>query len=550
MKRFASETRVDELFCPRHRQPIRGICVDKHCSQKHRYICALCVANHRYDQTEYLDEVLNWDYISKFKYMKMVDALRDREAKRKHKMSELEKTVNTSFQSFADSLALMIDNKRRELLAFLKDQTSSEMNQESLFTNKLLGLKKKNEKMFREFNTENFIRESLNPYIDSYYEVKTLEGRFNEILKQPLMNLLPFSDACLKAQQDLCEEIPKHADQFFKRNDFHRFKKLMLSYPKFTLDEDHIKISSLQCVKNIKEEMGGCAEEFDLLASESPGRDDEMSFERLTFIHFDETNELIFTQSAAKNLVILNGVDQKMKWFSCPINDTITSALFCNDMNTFYFGTENGAVCQLELETKNTQKLYEFGTKVTGIVATTTCLTVASDRMLLFLDPRQDPSLFRTYDLIYQIASIVYISSKDMFVIGFNNGKLSFWACEEKMELSSKLLPCSGISSIHVSENEKIMYSCSEDGYVGLWKSRNRSFDLFKVIKISSPLLPPDLLLLCSHDLLISKEDWLLRVFRMSDGKQLKKIHVKVYQDFKMLYDRKRAVLNIFKNEY
>jgi len=550
MKRKAEDRGLDELICPKHRLPIRGICVDKHCAQYNRFICSSCKDAHQYDDSEYIDEILSWDYLSKHKFKRLIDTLEDRKSKRSHKMSEMERGITQSFDNLKISISTLIEQKRQELLALIKEEASRGSSKEVILLHKIFKLRNEYQKKLKKFSTENFLSTDLTGFIEKHRDFKLLETKFNEVQKQPIINLPNYLQSCSKIQQELVQEIPKYLQQFEKKENFRKFEKILFSFPKFTLNKEHIKVSSLECVKDVKETLHEM--ECELSGEELEHHDDELTFERLTLLQYDDSSDFLYTQSVSKKFMVLNGLRSKTGHFSYPINNSITCSVLSKETQEFYFGTQDGEVFSYDNVDKKIRKVYEFNIKISGIAIVPnnpTWLVVATKQTLSFLDSTKDPLLFKAYQLTQEISAISYNSVHNQFIIGSNNGKVSLWNLDKNFETAGiKVNSTKCTRQIVQSQNGKTAFTCDENGRLCFWKITQDSLKLLSCKKFFSPLLTPEILPLFSHNLLIIKEDWVLKIVNLATGRFVKKLHIGVYEDFQMLYDEKNAVLNLFKN--
>jgi len=560
MKRQSQVTpSLDDLMCHQHRLPILGICIEKECSVERacRYLCASCQLVHRYDAKAYIDEILNWDYISKHKFKRITDILEERKSRRNHKLNELEKNITKSFDNLKISINTLIEHKRSELLIALKEEANRGFSKETILLNKVIKLRESYEKQIKEFNIQNFLQEDLDPYLEKYNDIKLLEAKFHELQKEPPMTLPHLFETCSRIQQELTHEIPRCIERFEKRGAFKKLEKIISSFPKFTLSKDHIKISFLEC----KKENTSPQEDFDEHAIElengeaqmEDGQDElELIFERLVLLRYDKANDFLYTQSASKRFIVLKGLKSKALCFSYPIHNAINCTALLEEAQKFYFATENGEVFGFDNLSKSLQKVYEFGIRIsaiTTVVQNPTWLVIAVRNSLLFLDSAKDPLLFKSYELHSEISTISHHSAHNLLILGFTDGKISLWNLDRNCEVSSKPSRTNCVKQIIQNPNGKSFFTIDENDFLCLWGIRQGSLNLTKRLKCSSRPLKLEILPLYSHNLLIIKQDWILKVYNLNTLKFVKKLTVRASDEFNMLYDENNAILNIFKIE-
>ncbi len=78
--------------------------------------CALCKNAHRYGQTEYFDDVLNWDYILEYKFSRLPTILQKRKEKKKRMLMNMEMTY---MMVLKHALCEMIDQETQMQLGNL-----------------------------------------------------------------------------------------------------------------------------------------------------------------------------------------------------------------------------------------------------------------------------------------------------------------------------------------------------------------------------------------------------------------------------------------------
>jgi len=433
----------DSIYCPKHEQPIRGICTYPECNHN-RFLCAQCRRIHPIDHQlhiEFIDEVFNLEYLCNTKLGHFVSKVQHRVKKKSILESKILSKVESYFDDVNEKISKVIQNVKNQVKAKIICVSNNNeeyhlllliKNLQEQLTNAILGL-----------NLENIFNMNINEHLANYHKVDKITHKCGEMLKMPLIEFSKVSELLHKQLSELKMQI------LDKISELHESLQL---YKPFQYYQNHISFDRCQ----------------------EPGINISLRNSKSIYLfEYVPENQMILLGNLVGELKAFK-LDTYESLISTKLEDGITSSINIPQRSEVFLAGQNGALSKISYQHKADLihlEREEHNILTFEYIPEREIIAMSqANRVISFLDLETDMKLNEKFPLDSPCHAMSFISKMGRLFIGLADGSIQ--SCNLKDNSFDFKIQAyhEKISYITKSEDENMLISATVRGTITIWR--------------------------------------------------------------------------------